>query len=756
MFTNFSEEARNLIVVSKEEMTKLKHPYVGSEHFLLAVLKTKNEIKEKLNKIGITYDKVLNEIIKIIGVGTCESTLFLYTPVYRRIIENARLDSKDINKDVNEIILFQNFLEEGEGIGIRILLSLNVDIDKLYVDIINNKKKKNKLMIDSIGSNLNEKNIDPVIGREKEINRIIEILCRRSKNNPILVGDAGVGKTAIVEGLAKLLSENKVPRKLMNKKIISLDMASLVSGTKYRGEFEEKIKKILEEAENYDDIILFIDEIHTLVGAGGAEGALDAANILKPSLARGKLCLIGATTLKEYKEYFEDDKALERRFQKVYVEEASIASSEEILKNIIPIYEKYHNVKISEDASKNIVSLTTKYIKDRKRPDSFIDVLDEACSKVSLKKSNLDKEINKLKEDNYKIKCLKEKHLMKNEFKSAKELREKEKINEHKLNNLELRKKKNNKKIVTLKDIAYVIKDKTNIPVYEILGENKKVLSLVENEINNNIVGQTLAKEKMIKTIRKIKLGLNDENNCLSYMFVGPSGTGKTMLAKKCGSLLVGDENVITLDMSEYKEESSISKIIGSPPGYVGYKDNNNILEEIKNKPYSVLILDEIEKAHKSVINLFYQILENSKIKDSKGCNVYFNNTIIIMTSNIGCLGHNLGFTPNNNTRELKNNLDIPLINRITDIIYFKSFKEEEINKIILANLNKLKLKYKKKNIKLNFDKSIIDEIREKSNYIEFGARKIKHIIYDDLVNIIIDEILKGNNNIYIKDYTLV
>ena len=313
MFTNFSEEARNLIVVSKEEMIKLKHPYVGSEHFLLAVLKTKNEIKEKLNKIGITYDKVLNEIIKIIGVGTCESTLFLYTPVYRRIIENARLDSKDINKDVNEIILFQNFLEEGEGIGIRILLSLNVDIDKLYVDIINNKKKKNKLMLDSIGSNLNEKNIDPVIGREKEINRIIEILCRRSKNNPILVGDAGVGKTAIVEGLAKLLSENKVPRKLMNKKIISLDMASLVSGTKYRGEFEEKIKKILEEAENYDDIILFIDEIHTLVGAGGAEGAIDASNIFKPALARGKLCLIGATTLKEYKEYFEADKALERR-----------------------------------------------------------------------------------------------------------------------------------------------------------------------------------------------------------------------------------------------------------------------------------------------------------------------------------------------------------------------------------------------------------------------------------------------------------
>jgi ATP-dependent Clp protease ATP-binding subunit ClpC len=765
LFGNFTEEARNIIVVAKEEMTKLKHPYVGSEHLLLAILKTNNEVGERLKKHHISYDKVLNEIKKIIGVGNKESNWFLYTPILRRIIENSIIDSKEQNQDVTINHLFLNFLEEGEGIGIRILLSLNVDIDKLYLEhkTLKNKKKKQKLKIEELGTVLTDnKYFDPIIGREKEIKRIIEILSRKTKNNPILVGDAGVGKTAIVEMLAKRIKENKVPKKLMNKKIISLDMASLVAGTKYRGEFEEKIKKVLQEVEECDDVILFIDEIHTLVGAGGAEGAIDASNIFKPALARNKLCLIGATTLHEYKKFFEEDKALDRRFQKVFVDEPTISETNIILKNLIPVYENYHQVKITDDVIKNITSITCKYIKDRKRPDSLIDILDEACSKVSLKQTTSEKEIYNLNEEYHKIKKQKEELLQKREFKKAKELLEKEKLIEHKINNFNLKKNKNNyKKHVTLKDIAYVIKERTNIPVYEILGENKKTINLIENKINSKIIGQAEAKKKMMKTIKKIKLGFNEEDKCMSYMFVGPSGVGKTMLATEIANLLVGPKNVIRLDMSEYKEAHSVSKIIGSPPGYVGYKDNNNILEEIKNKPYNVIILDEIEKAHSSIINLFYQILENSKIRDSKGDFVYFNNSIIIMTSNVGSLNNFLGFTPNSNNinRNLKDEFQIPFVNRINDVIKFKHFNENEIKKIIEQNLNTIKLNYKKKNININFTKNLVNELVLESDFKEMGARKVCKIINDKLYNIIIDEILNDNNKILIntlKDYTYV
>ena len=765
MFGNFTEEARNIIILAKEETFKLKHPYVGSEHLLLAILKNNNEISEKLKKYHITYEKVLNEIKKIIGIGSEENKWFLYTPILRSIIENSIIDSKEQNQDVTINHLFLNFLEEGDGIGIRILLSLNLDIDKLYLELktLKTRKKKQKLKIEEIGTILTDNdNFEPVIGREKEIKRIIEILSRKTKNNPILVGDAGVGKTAIVEMLAKLIKENKVPKKLMNKRLVSLDMASLVAGTKYRGEFEEKIKKILQEVEECDDIILFIDEIHTLVGAGGAEGAIDASNIFKPALARNKLCLIGATTLDEYKKFFEDDKALERRFQKVYVEEPSIKETNNILKNLIPVYENYHNVKITDEVISNIVNITSKYIKDRRRPDSLIDVLDEACSKVSLKETIGEKEYYYFNEEYHKTIKQKEELLRKKDFKKAKEMLEKEKFLEHKINNINLKKTKvNYKKHVTLKDIANVIKDKTNIPVYEILGENKKTISIIENKINTEIIGQEEAKKKMINTIKKIKLGFNDENKCLSYMFVGPSGVGKTMLATSVANLLVGPKNVIRLDMSEYKEAHSISKIIGSPPGYIGYKDNNNILEEIKNKPYNVIILDEIEKAHSSIINLFYQILENSKIRDSKGNDIYFNNSIIIMTSNVGSLNNLLGFTPNYNkiSRNLKDEFQTPFINRINDIITFNHFTKDNIKKIIELNLNSLKNHYKKKNINISFGKSLIDELVLESDYKEMGARKVCKIINDKIYNIIIEEILNDKKKIFIntmKDYTYV
>ncbi|MEG2250314.1 MAG: ATP-dependent Clp protease ATP-binding subunit, partial [Bacilli bacterium] len=656
MFGNFTEESRSLIVNAKKEMQELKHPYVGSEHLLLSFLRTNKEISKKLEQYGVNYEKVLSQIKKIIGTGLNETELFLYTPLLRRIIENSVMDSKDNNREVVPNDLFINFLEEGEGVGIRILMGLDVDIDKIYLDIRDKKtcKSKNKKQIlKEIGIDLTDKaekkELDPVFGRDEEINRIIEILVRRKKNNPILIGEAGVGKTAIIEELSKLIVEKKVPKKLLNKKIISVDMASTVAGTKYRGEFEERIKSILLEVEESEDVILFIDEIHTIVGAGGAEGAIDASNIFKPALARGKISIIGATTISEYKEYFENDKALERRFQKVLIEEPSLETTKTILTKLKPIYEEYHKVTISLEIINEIVRLSKKYIKDRHEPDASIDLLDEACSKASLKESKKETEIKKYSNNLYKLKQTKKQLIQEDKYTEARLIKEQEKIIENKLNILELSKKTTTNK-VTIKNIAEILNKRTNIPIYEIIGTNKKTIKKIETEINNALIGQNNAKEKVIKMIKKIKLGLNDENNCLSYMFVGPSGVGKTMLAKTIGNILVGEKNTIKVDMTEYKEAHTISKIVGSPPGYVGYKDNFTLLEKIKSKPNTVLILDEIEAACKEVIHLFYQILEDSYILDSKGEPVYFNNVIIIFTSNIGCLNKTLGFTPNSNS----------------------------------------------------------------------------------------------------------
>ncbi|MEG0138145.1 MAG: ATP-dependent Clp protease ATP-binding subunit [Bacilli bacterium] len=742
MFGNFTEESRSLIVNAKKEMQELKHPYVGSEHLLLSFLRTNKEISKKLEQYGVNYEKVLSQIKKIIGTGLNETELFLYTPLLRRIIENSVMDSKDNNREVVPNDLFINFLEEGEGVGIRILMGLDVDIDKIYLDIRDKKtcKSKNKKQIlKEIGIDLTDKaekkELDPVFGRDEEINRIIEILVRRKKNNPILIGEAGVGKTAIIEELSKLIVEKKVPKKLLNKKIISVDMASTVAGTKYRGEFEERIKSILLEVEESEDVILFIDEIHTIVGAGGAEGAIDASNIFKPALARGKISIIGATTISEYKEYFENDKALERRFQKVLIEEPSLETTKTILTKLKPIYEEYHKVTISLEIINEIVRLSKKYIKDRHEPDASIDLLDEACSKASLKESKKETEIKKYSNNLYKLKQTKKQLIQEDKYTEARLIKEQEKIIENKLNILELSKKTTTNK-VTIKNIAEILNKRTNIPIYEIIGTNKKTIKKIETEINNALIGQNNAKEKVIKMIKKIKLGLNDENNCLSYMFVGPSGVGKTMLAKTIGNILVGEKNTIKVDMTEYKEAHTISKIVGSPPGYVGYKDNFTLLEKIKSKPNTVLILDEIEAACKEVIHLFYQILEDSYILDSKGEPVYFNNVIIIFTSNIGCLNKTLGFTPNSNSIDssLKEYFSVPFINRINESIIFNEFTEKEIEEIILKEISLASKKYKN----LKFNKTKINEIKENSNYKEFGARKIKYLINKEIDKILI------------------
>ena len=749
MISNFNEEAQEILTKAKLEMLELKHPYVGTEHLVLAILHSKSKLTERLSNYNLTYQKFKKEILNVIGKGSKKSEFFLYTPLLKKVIENAIMDSKDNNNGiVTTNHLFAGLLDVGEGIAIRIFMSMNLDLDNIYDEFTEkiyntNNKKDHVLLIEELGVNLttkaNNNEIDPVIGREKEIKKIEEILCRRTKNNPLLLGEPGVGKTAIIEGLALYISEGKVPPKLQNKQIISLDMASAVAGTKYRGEFEERMKKIIAEIENNDNIILFIDEIHTLIGAGGAEGAIDASNILKPALARGKIKCIGATTTDEYKKHFEKDKALDRRFQIINVEEPSVEETKNILNKLKPLYEEYHHVIISDDIIDKIITLSDKYIYNRFRPDKQIDILDEVCSKLNIKgNENL---INL--ESNLKvIRDKKELYIKENNIKKAYEYKIKE--TEYK-KNIDTNTSKSH---VSINDIATVINNKTNIPIYEILKDNKKTISQIEAYLKNTIIGQDEAINKLINITKRIKLGYK-ENKCISLLFNGPSGVGKTKLATTFGSL-ISKQKVIKLDMSEYSDASSISKFTGSNAGYVGYEDNKYILSKIKDNPNALIILDEIDKAHPKIINLLYQILEDGTITDAKNNFINFKNNIIIMTTNIGKNKNSIGFNTNEKeiNQELKDNFNIAFLNRIDDIITFNSLNKQNITTIINRKIDTLKDKFKEANITIS--NSVLEEIINESHYTDFGARKIDKIIKNHLENIIIDNLINDNINIHI------
>ena len=755
MFGNFEEEARKVIEVAKKEMYELNHPYVSSEHLLLAILKGDNVVSHKLKEYGVDYIAFKEKIIKIIGKGSKHSKWFLYTPLLKRILENATEDAKENNDGLVTIgHLFSSLLDEGEGVAIRVLVSMNVDIDELYnefSDKIIYPKNNKKTLTEKLGINLNEKAIngelDPITGRDEEIKRVIEILSRRCKNNPILIGQAGVGKTAIVEALACMIVNGDVPLSLKNKKIISLDMSSVVAGTKYRGEFEEKLNKILSEVENDNDIILFIDEVHTLVGAGGAEGAIDASNIFKPALARGKIRCIGATTIDEYKRYIEKDSALERRFQKVFIEAPSKEMVKKILMNLKSVYENYHKVVIDEKIIDLIINLSDKYIYNRNEPDRSIDVLDEVCAKVSLKENKSLKNYGKYNKELKEVIKLKEKAILDNDFEKASSLKNKEVSLMNLINNLELSIYKKRLQKVEALDVAKVINDKTNIPTYEILNQKSKMITQATQKINKLIIGQDEAVKEVCNIFKKIKLGFNDK--CFSFLFCGSSGVGKTALAKLFGKILVGENNVIKLDMSEYKEAHSISKLIGAPAGYIGY-DDSNILEQIRNKPYSVLILDEIEKAHRNIINLFLQVLDEGRIKNNKGKEIRFDNVVIIMTSNAGFHEINVGFNNEFRTSRLNESFSVPFMNRVDKVIKFNDLNENDVKKIIKLELKNFKNKYKDK-IKIKISNEIIDEIISLIDYKIYGARKIKKVIKDKVENIVIDGIIEDKKEIIIN-----
>lgn len=750
MFSKFDEKAKKVLVNMQKEMVSLRHPYVGSEHLLLSLLKYGDPFYiEKLKDVGITYDSFRSELIKVVGIGKNSNDFYLYTPLLRTILESASMDSSDKGKkSVDTSDLFIALFEEGEGVAIRTLVGMNVDIDNLYDDFfVPSKTRSVKLSVDTFGIDLNKKSLngelDPVTERDHEISRLIEILSRRSKNNPLLLGEAGVGKTAVVEELARRLASGNVPSNLLGKRIVSVSMASLVAGTKYRGEFEERIEKMIRELEEDDSVILFIDEIHTLVGAGGAEGAIDASNILKPALARGKLRLIGATTTSEYKEFIENDKALSRRFQTVRIDEPSIETTKEILKKLRPIYEEYHRVKISDEVIDEIVSLSSLYIYDRKFPDKAIDVMDEVCSRafVSVYKNDDIENISlKLSE----VKELKNKSIMNNKFDEAFLYKKTEMILEDKKNRLELKNINKNYKKIKVSDVFKIIEEMSKIPLYKDSNIDK-----CKNSIKKKVIGQDDAVSIVCDTFRKRKYSKNS-NKPISFLFVGPTGVGKTLLAKEYGKSFYGD-NIIKIDMSEYKEGHSISKMIGSPPGYVGYSDNKNVFEQIKDNPYSLIILDEIEKASHEVINLFLQILDEGVATNSKGEKINFSNTTIIMTSNLGFKKNNIGFEGGYTNRDINKFFGVEFVNRIGSVIKFNSIDLDSSKKLIRMKLNNLRKFYKEKGVVCSFSNNLLIEISDLCEYDKYGARKIDDVITNNVEELIVSKMMNGENKIKVS-----
>ena len=746
----FSEEVGHILKQSKIEMQKLKHAFIGSEHVILSILNNKNSIRDKLNNYGINYDIFYNKLVKTIGIGKVVNNYFIYTPLLKRVLSSAILDTKESNyKEVSLNTVFLSMIDEGEGVGIRLLSSLGIDLDKLYSELDNEYTVKNskKLLINECSVDLTKKakenKFDPMIGREKEVEELIEILLRRNKNNPLLIGEAGVGKTAIVEELARRIMEGNVPDKLKNMRILSLSMASCVSGTKYRGEFEERLTKILKELEENKELIVFIDEIHTLVGAGGAEGAIDASNILKPALARGNIKIIGATTINEYKDTILKDKALNRRFQTIMIKENTLDETIDILLKLKGIYEEYHKVLISNTVIKKIVELTDKYIIDKKNPDKSIDILDTVCATISLKK-NSGHEIIRLQKELNEIKKEKNNLIIKHCYNKAFEVRDNEIKLESKLNKLS--KKDIKRKEITIKDVIKVIENKTNIPIY---GINRNIgrISNLEKYLKSKIIGQDMVINDLVSITKKITLGLKN-NLPYSILFIGKSGVGKTLLVKEYSKYL--NIPLIRLDMGEYKESHAISRIIGAPPGYIGYNEYDNVLEKVKNNPHSILLLDEIEKAHQDVINLFLSILDEGEILDSHGNKVNFRNTLIIMTSNIRSEIDNIGFN-NNLSKEddIRNILSTAFVNRINRICYFNNLSEEDIKLIIKKRVKEIINKYQEYNIKITVNNSLITNLIQEIDYFHYGARKINKVLENKIDDIVINGIL--NNKKIIK-----
>lgn len=714
----FDEESQKILVAAKKEMYELKHPYVGSEHLLLAILKnTDLDITKSLKEYGITYERFKKELISVIGVGSKCNNWFLFTPLLKRILNNATYCSKDENKNVSPYSLFISILQEGDGVANRILLGMNVDLELLYDKFIStsfvNKNVNKKLMISDFAINMNEESLnnkyDPVVGREEQINQLIQILLRKNKNNPILIGEAGVGKTAIVEEVARKISHGDVPLKLKDKIIYNVSMSCLISGTKYRGEFEERFNKIISELKDNPNIILFIDEIHTLVGAGGAEGAIDASNILKPYLARGDIKVIGATTLSEYSKYIEKDKALERRFQKIYVEEATKEEVKNIIAKLCPVYERFHNVSISNNLVELLINLADKYISKGKQPDKTIDFLDEVCCYAAINNKN-ELVINDYASKISSIEEQKKIEILNHNFKEALKLRKEEGDLKSEYNNILVNFDSSLDKTVVREDDLYnVLYNKSGVLVGSIL--KKKTKNLV-NKLKKCVYGQDEAIDLVISSLENTNYV--SKSVCNSILLVGKKGCGKTFLVEKIIDNLFKKDNLIKLNMGEYGQDYEFSKIIGATPGYVGYNDRGSFLDKLQEKNFAVVLLEDIDKCNKRVLDFFSKAFENKYFVNSRGEKIDISNVIFFMTQESNF--NSLGFVE----AKLGNSIDEVLLKNASTVVKFNDIKEKSIRKYIMKKLNDL-------NIKIE-NNEVVNNIVKESNYSEYGFEKVDNL----------------------------
>ena len=796
MTYKFTNRAKKAIEFANELAMELGHSYIGTEHILYGLSKEGSGVASKvLENQEVTPDLIIDKIVELVGrEEPIEGTLG-FTPRTKRVIENAFIEARKLGYNyIGTEHLLIGILREGDSVAARILLELNTNIPKLYNEIVKvinegeelageekngNQERRNgsynkTATLNQFGEDLTKKaeegKLDPIVGRKEEIERVIQILSRRTKNNPCLIGEPGVGKTAVVEGLAQKIVAGDVPETLKDKRVVTLDISGMVAGAKYRGDFEERIKKALDEVKKAGDVILFIDEIHTIVGAGAAEGAIDAANILKPLLARGEIQLVGATTLSEYRKFIEKDSALERRFSPVTVQEPSEKDTIKILKGIRDKYEAHHGVKISDEAIDAAVTMSVRYINDRFLPDKAIDLIDEAASRAKLRTYTEPEDLKELEEKIEEIEKDKEEAVRIQKFEKAADLRDKEKELKEKYEKEQKKwKNKKDKSIINISEenIAEVISGWTGIPAKKITEDENIRLKNLEKSLHERVIGQEEAVETVAKAIRRGRVGLKDPKRPIgSFLFLGPTGVGKTELSKELAESLFGDENaMIRIDMSEYMEPHSVSKLIGSPPGYVGFDEGGQLTEKIRRKPYSVILFDEIEKAHPDVMNMLLQILEDGRLTDSQGRTVNFKNTVIIMTSNIGARlitdKKSLGFTMKDKedgkeTKEyeetkkevmeaLKKELRPEFINRIDEIIVFHKLTDNEINQIIDIMLKEVIKRLADQKIKIELEPEVKELIASKGIDKNFGARPLRRTIQSVLEDKLAEEILDGN-----------
>ncbi|MBE6082545.1 MAG: ATP-dependent Clp protease ATP-binding subunit [Tissierellaceae bacterium] len=786
MFGRFTESAQKVMLLAQQEAQKLRHNYVGTEHLLLGLLEEDEGIAaQSLKNAGLNVDILREQIVKAVGYGSYETDILGFTPRTKRVFELGFLEARNLgNNYIGTEHILLGLLEEGEGVAVVVLRSLGVDVEKLREDVIemlteNNMKasqgdgrsKSSTPNLDKYSSDLNklakDGKIDPVIGRTKEIERVIQVLSRRTKNNPCLIGEPGVGKTAIAEGLAQKIIEGKIPDMIKDKRVVSLDLASMIAGAKYRGEFEERFKAVMKELKESKDVILFIDELHTIVGAGAAEGAIDASNILKPVLARGELQIIGATTTDEYRKHIEKDSALERRFQPIMVEEPTIEDTIKILEGLRDRYEAYHRVKITDQGIKAAVELSARYITDRFLPDKAIDLMDEAASMVRLKSITTPNGLKSLEDKLEELSQEKEEAINNQNYEKAAKVRDMErKIKaemEFKKSQWDKEKKDSNIE-VGYDEIAAVVSNWTGIPVNKMTMEESQRLLNLEKVLHEKVVGQDKAVEAVSRAVRRARVGLKDPKKPIgTFIFVGPTGVGKTYLAKALAEALFGDEDaMIRVDMSEYMEKYSVSKLIGSPPGYVGYDEGGQLTEMVRRRPYSVILFDEIEKAHPDVFNVLLQILDDGRLTDSKGRTVDFKNTVIIMTSNVGATllkkQNVLGFTRQSSEEkeeyekmketiqaELRRTFRPEFLNRIDDIIIFHSLNETQVKEIVDIMIKNLQKRLKKMDINVKISDETRSFISKKGFDPEFGARPLERVIRSMIEDQLAEEILKGN-----------